>query len=669
MGKKSKRRNRSYHTRERNDVTEKQQDDATRPDESRKSETKKTEAAKACSQVQADSSARIFDHDVGHKLSKHSDQSEVAASVLSVGGQDRKKKLTIQKSLHPNPKDGLLSTCSFENAEDAKYMFGGSTKKEPIRTNDSSSSIPTCLGQPKETNKIVSVSRRKRKRLIFLYPATGPDEARTEVKTYIFPKSDEARTEVCDKSRDDVARPSKETEVGHHDLSKETIDDILFPARQKAINFPNDRNEKLKLSKIDTADTGEDKANLFTGDSSKYISEGERGDQDATKTKRDNGQAGGGEQQPEFAPKQIVQSESKHRDPPSSNNGKTASASKADKRRKVNGAIDAAEDEKKEDNKARSENGDNSERKKGSVEISDKKAISLAARWSILDLTQDNIQEAVRARAASLDVQISYGATSVQEAVENERGCRPRSNSTDGELNLPQTGLCDERAVLASHKWKNNSNGGWRLTDHSKKCQPRGLVNMGNTCFLNATLQCLAYLPTFCQCMSSLSPHSVKTNGKGSKGQTFALLMRGLLRRIHLLDVGDVKPKQGPIRPNLIVGQLASLGSGRTRFRLGRQEDAHEFLVHLLDTIHEGELKNAGECACDINSIIFSARLLSHHIHPLCVLKRDRSTKKRMARPSSHSSIKRNNSNTSRFWWILAKSSPLHPVWIQEQHL
>jgi hypothetical protein len=39
------------------------------------------------------------------------------------------------------------------------------------------------------------------------------------------------------------------------------------------------------------------------------------------------------------------------------------------------------------------------------------------------------------------------------EGGSDEMGCRPRANSTDGELNLPQGGLCDERKVLQAHKW------------------------------------------------------------------------------------------------------------------------------------------------------------------------------------------------------------------------
>jgi len=210
--------------------------------------------------------------------------------------------------------------------------------------------------------------------------------------------------------------------------------------------------------------------------------------------------------------------------------------------------------------------------------------------------TDENSSTDRRVRTASIEVEVSYGMTSVQDAVRDKKGCRPRSNSTDGELNLPQTGLCDERAVLASHKWKNNSNGGWKLTDNNKSCAPKGLLNLGNTCFLNATLQCLAFLPTFCQCISSLCPKSIALNGSISKGQKLTNIIRTLLRQIHSLDEGKFEnSNQRPIKPSALVNQLPSLGSKKGRFRLGRQEDAHEFLVHLLDTIHEGELQRAGK--------------------------------------------------------------------------
>ena len=41
----------------------------------------------------------------------------------------------------------------------------------------------------------------------------------------------------------------------------------------------------------------------------------------------------------------------------------------------------------------------------------------------------------------------------VEDALKDKVGRRPRCNSTDGELNLPRGGLCEEHFVLESHKW------------------------------------------------------------------------------------------------------------------------------------------------------------------------------------------------------------------------
>ena len=184
---------------------------------------------------------------------------------------------------------------------------------------------------------------------------------------------------------------------------------------------------------------------------------------------------------------------------------------------------------------------------------------------------------------------------SVEMAMKDKHGRRPRCNSTDGELNLPRRGLCDEQKVMAFHKWD---------MDQFLPFPPRGFHNLGNTCFLNATLQCLAHLPTFCQCIANINDPS-QQNGNGSKlnghkgklsnGQMITLALRSLLQRVHGLN-GEAAPKQSPISPKAIVNRISLIdGTNRGyKFRPGRQEDAHEFLVHLLDAMNDGELKAAG---------------------------------------------------------------------------
>ena len=192
----------------------------------------------------------------------------------------------------------------------------------------------------------------------------------------------------------------------------------------------------------------------------------------------------------------------------------------------------------------------------------------------------------------NLDNHGHLSGRSVEEAVKDKYGLRPRANSTDGELNLPQRGLCDERMVLEAHRWNNNESYVHQLT-------PKGFVNLGNTCFLNSTLQCLAYLPPFCQSLLAISEIKLKNQRnlkkKLSQGQKITSSLGSLFQRIHGFHEND---RDGAIAPQNMVRALPTIGTCGSRngykFRPGRQEDAHEFLVHLLDAMHDGELRGAG---------------------------------------------------------------------------
>ncbi|KAJ3393859.1 hypothetical protein HDU84_000822 [Entophlyctis sp. JEL0112] len=100
-----------------------------------------------------------------------------------------------------------------------------------------------------------------------------------------------------------------------------------------------------------------------------------------------------------------------------------------------------------------------------------------------------------------------------------------------------------------------------------------GLVNLGNTCFLNSTLQCLTYTPALAMFLLSRS-HSQKC--RQTSFCTFCELEKHVIR-----SLSGARSKSA-ITPKSIVGRLKSIAK---HFRIGRQEDSHEFLRYFIDSL------------------------------------------------------------------------------------
>ena len=118
------------------------------------------------------------------------------------------------------------------------------------------------------------------------------------------------------------------------------------------------------------------------------------------------------------------------------------------------------------------------------------------------------------------------------------------------------TKLNDESQL--SLKWKK-----------SKSVGP-GLINMGNTCYLNSILQCLTYTPPLAQYLMA-HPHDCH-----SKSSCTLSAMEDHVKR----SLGG--SNEASFCPKSILSKLKWISK---TLKFGRQEDSHEFMLYLLQSM------------------------------------------------------------------------------------
>ncbi|KAG9327381.1 hypothetical protein KVV02_005957 [Mortierella alpina] len=180
-----------------------------------------------------------------------------------------------------------------------------------------------------------------------------------------------------------------------------------------------------------------------------------------------------------------------------------------------------------------------------------------------LDLKQERLKKKYRPVNAPLNGAASNGAPSAASVSYSGNSAGTSSSTVTEDSNgfrLPAKTLFSKEKVQLA--WP----------------QPRpigpGLNNLGNTCFLNSVLQCLTYTAPLANLLLS-NRHS-----SSCKSGTFCMmcLMEKHVSRCFTHSMNDA------ITPKAIVGRLRNIGK---QFRIGRQEDSHEFARHLIDALQK----------------------------------------------------------------------------------
>jgi len=106
----------------------------------------------------------------------------------------------------------------------------------------------------------------------------------------------------------------------------------------------------------------------------------------------------------------------------------------------------------------------------------------------------------------------------------------------------------------------------------------RGLKNLGNTCYMNAVLQCLVRVPKFSEFfqVENLPELVVPSNSYSHNGQ-LALEFKTTVLELHAMH-------SNPFNPKILRSIIASK---HTDFGTYSQQDAHDFLINFLDGLHE----------------------------------------------------------------------------------
>ena len=180
------------------------------------------------------------------------------------------------------------------------------------------------------------------------------------------------------------------------------------------------------------------------------------------------------------------------------------------------------------------------------------------------------------------------------DAIVREENARARAAAFSAQAKPFRTWHPSERdaAVLSKHGLRADTPQGSAL---------RGLINMGSTCYMNSVLQMLIHNPLLRNYFLGDSHNRLLCQNR-AKNTCLACHIDEL---ILLLFSGD----RAPITPHRFLHSMWQYAESLAGYQ---QQDAHEFLISILNKIHAdcNGSENENECACVIHRV-FSGRMRS----------------------------------------------------------
>ncbi|KAL9906295.1 ubiquitin specific peptidase 36 isoform 1-T1 [Glossina fuscipes fuscipes] len=117
---------------------------------------------------------------------------------------------------------------------------------------------------------------------------------------------------------------------------------------------------------------------------------------------------------------------------------------------------------------------------------------------------------------------------------------------------------------------------GWKAAGH-KWDVGVGMINLGNTCYLNSTLQALFHVPSMANWLMSDTTHMDRCDIADA-----GCIICAMAKTLHASQTS-----QSAIRPYYVYSKLKSICK---HLVVGRQEDAHEFLRYLVEAMEKSYL-------------------------------------------------------------------------------